>query len=408
MEQVKGPRLIGLDIYRGFLVWMMIFFHNLDSYSGNLEAIESSAGIASVIGKFIGRWGVFFFIIVGFSNTLSLYHKFQNPKANSGKILLKSMTKASILIAFDKICTILFSGESQGGGIYNFNEGPISIGIVMGFIKTSSYIPPRTYDVFFDQSAVVTIAYIMIIISLIEVILFKSCKNHKSYPNLIILASIGFIILIISPFAVQYLRPLWVIALVNENYGIAFILGILVGDVHPLLPNIGFAFIGAVFALAYAMRIPRKLVLIFGSIFSFISLLIGIIGYIMLGEPSYEQTLQTSPGRTMWLLVGVMIIPILFIYYFEFEPSREKSPNRLALNLQRFGKVSLTLYLLESFVVELSLLTIGLIYPIADTLWILAIFGALIIILLSYLLILWERGNFIGSVEWMVRKATLF
>ena len=65
MVQKSRSRLIGLDMFRGFLIWMMIFLHNLDSFSGDLQAIESSAGFASAIGKFIGRWGVFFFIITG-------------------------------------------------------------------------------------------------------------------------------------------------------------------------------------------------------------------------------------------------------------------------------------------------------------------------------------------------------
>ena len=83
METPSHHRVIGLDLFRGFLIWMMIFLHNLDSFSGDLAAIESSAGIASSIGKFIGRWGVFFFIITGFSNSMSIYRKFETSDANA-------------------------------------------------------------------------------------------------------------------------------------------------------------------------------------------------------------------------------------------------------------------------------------------------------------------------------------
>ncbi len=85
MAQDNHHRLIGLDLYRGFLIWMMIFLHNLDSFSGDLHTIESSAGFVSIIGKFIGRWGVFFFIITGFSNSISLYHKYENPDVKKKK-----------------------------------------------------------------------------------------------------------------------------------------------------------------------------------------------------------------------------------------------------------------------------------------------------------------------------------
>lgn len=408
MENQNRPRLIGLDIYRGFLIWMMIFLHNLDSYSGDLQAIESSGGVASVIGKFIGRWGVFFFIITGYSNSLSIYRKFQDPEVRSRKVLLKSIIKAAILIAFDKVFCLLFAGESQGGGEYNFNEGPITMGIILGFIKTGTYQPPRIYDLFICQSAVTTISYILLSLTLIEVVMFKNRKNHKKYSNLIILSSIGLFLLIISPFLIQFLRPLWVIAIQNKNYGLAFLYGLLVGDVHPLLPNIGFGFIGAAFGLAYELRIPRKQVVILGSIFSIISILIGVIGYAIYGDIPFAMSYQTSPGRAMWLLMGVMTIPILIIYYFEFEPSENKPPGRLALNLQRFGKVSLTMFLIESFLVEILLLGISIVYPLADNLAILAVYGVVVIILTSYLLKIWEKGNYAGSAEWAVRKATQF
>ncbi len=407
MEQQNRPRLIGLDIFRGFLIYMMIFLHNLDSFTGNLADIETSGGIASIIGKFIGRWGVFFFIITGFANSLSLYRKYEKPEVKTGRILLKTLIKVMILIVFDRVLAILFSGESQGGGIYNFNEGPVTIGILLGFIKDGVYHPPMLYDVYFNQSAVIAIAYITLILTLIEVSMFRKGNNQKKFSNLIVLGSIALFILIVSPFAVRYLRPLWVNALLGENHGVAFILGILVGDIHPLLPNMGFAFVGAFLGLAFKMRIPRKPIVIYGSIFAAISAVIGIIGYIIKGDIPYEYSYQTAPGRAMWLLLAVMMIPTLFIYYFEFEP-RNKKPNLFELSLQRFGKVSLTLYLLESFIVELALIGMSLIFPLSDYLALLAVFGVIMIALISLLLRLWEKGNYAGSAEWLVKKATSF
>jgi len=66
------------------------------------------------------------------------------------------------------------------------------------------------------------------------------------------------------------------------------------------------------------------------------------------------------------------------------------------------------LYLIESFIVELLLIGINLIFPLAEYMALLAIFGVVVIILLSILLKLWQKGNFAGSVEWMIQKATKF
>jgi uncharacterized membrane protein len=410
MALEKHPRLIGLDIFRGALIWMMIFLHNLDSFSGDLSSIESSGGIASAIGKFIGRWGVFFFIITGFSNSLSMYEKYENPKVNSRKILIKTIIKVLILIVFDRMAALLFSGESKGGGVYDFNaeDAPVTIGIILGLIKEGVYYSPLLYDVFFNQSAVITIGYITLILTLIEILMLRKGGNDKKYVNLVLLGSIGLIILIGSPFAVKYLRPLWVNALNGENYGVAFSFGLLVGDIHPLLPNIGFAFVGAFFGLAFKMRIPRKPIVIYGSIFVLICTIIGIVGFVILGDIPYEMTYQTSPGRAMWLLMGVMLIPTLLIYYFEFDPKKDRKPNRMQLNVQRFGKVSLTMYLLESFIVELLLFGICLLFPLSDSLALLALFGVFVIILMSFLLRLWQKANFAGSAEWLIKKATKY
>ena len=409
MTQEKHHRLIGLDLFRGFLIWMMIFLHNLDSFAGDLHAIESSAGFVSVIGKFIGRWGVFFFIITGFSNSLSLYRKYENPEVNTWKIIGKTLIKVLILIVFDRTSALLFSGESKGGGIYDFNaeEAPLTVGIILGFILDGTYHPPLLYDIFFNQSAIITIGYIMLFLTLIGILIFRKGNNQTKYRNLIILASIGLGILIGSPFAVKYLRPLWVNALIGEKFGIAFLLGILVGDVHPLLPNMGFAFVGAFFGLAFSMRISRKPIVIYGSIFAFISAVIGIIGYIIYGDIPYEYSYQTAPGRAMWLLMAVMTIPTLLIYFFEFEP-QDKNPSKFILALQRFGRVSLTLYLLESFIVELLLLCVEFIFPLSNYLAFLAVFGIITIVLISLLLRIWEKGNYAGSAEWLIKKATRF
>jgi len=407
----ESPRLIGVDIFRGALIWMLLFLHNLSSYRGDLDSLggNMSNPIVSSIGKFLGLWGSFFFIITGFANTISLYRKYENPEVNSRKIIFKNLIKVLILIGFDRISGILIGRESRGGGIYNFNEGPIYYSIFLGWLKTGMIHTPQLFFILYFQTAVTTLAYVLLILTFTEVILFKKRPKNHRYRNMFILTSISIFIFIISPFVIQLLRPMWVDALINNNIGRILIFGVLVGDTQSLLPYLGFGFVGAVFGLAYEMRIPRKPVVIIGSIFSLTSGLIGIIGYIILGEPPYEFIIQTLPGRAMWLLIAIMVIPILLIYYFEFVPKSPLKLHRLSLNIQRFGKVSLSLYVIEGVVGESLILLISLIFPDwASKMQFLAPFGIILIIIWGYLLRWWERVNYVGSAEWMIQKAIQF
>ena len=118
----------------------------------------------------------------------------------------KTIIKVLILIIFDRISALLFSGESKGGGIYDFNaeEAPVTVGIVLGLILDGTYHPPLIYDIFFSQSAVITIGYILLILTIIEVLMFRKGGNEKKYMNLVIL---GLIAAFAAPQVIKYQLP---------------------------------------------------------------------------------------------------------------------------------------------------------------------------------------------------------
>jgi hypothetical protein len=339
-------------------------------------------------------------------NTTSLYRKFQRKEAEIKKILAKTLKKLAIFIGFDKLCLLFFAREIRGGGIYNFNEGITYYSILVGLLKTGEFHPPQIFTCLYYQSAITSIGYALLILTIVEVLIFRRSDNMLKYRNIIILGVLGIGILIISPFLIQIIRPLWITALQNNHVIRIMLYGFLVGDTQAMLPFLGFGFIGAVFGLAFEMHIPWKPILIGGVILLLLSFAIGGIGYAIYGEPPYETIIQTPPGRTMCLMVGFMIISILPIYYFESHPRPNHAQNKVAKFLQRFGQNSLTLYLIEGIVAELIIYLIRLIFPLwTSNIYLLAGFGAFVIIMWHFILRSWEKVDYAGSFEWIVQKA---
>ena len=112
---------------------------------------------------------------------------------------------------------------------------------------------------------------------------------HKTlFFTLGVLASAGTSVIVLTPPAVGILRPIWVSALHEENWARAVVVGLLVGDSHPLLPGLGYAFYGATFGLAYTVGVSKTQFMGWGIFGGCLFLLMGIRGYLLHGPPSLD------------------------------------------------------------------------------------------------------------------------
>ncbi len=417
-----STRLKSLDSLRGFAIFCMVLFHGFQLLEIDLMGVAYSLtdNPAAKVIEFMARMAGIFVFISGISNSMSIYSRYSKGTTNGKKVIIESFIIGLWLIVLERVVYRLIDRPITGGGIYDFDKGPTYYSLILGYLETGVFHPIPLYPTFFLSGALSMMGLSLIFYSVLLVILFRNEGYKKNHRNLLILGILATSIIIISPMLIEILRPVWVQALINENYGKAILIGILVGDSDPMMPFLGFALYGVMIGIAIKGKVPKKNFLFFGILISTIYIILGVIGYKSLGEPPVEHVLRTLPIQTTHLQIGIMILVITILVYSEISGKTEKieetpkivndEDNKKMIRkkksipfLQLFGKFSLTMYLLESFVGSvIKLLIIDKIFPgWAKNLALVVCYSFIIVILWILIVKVWIKFGQIGSYDWM-------
>ena len=416
-------RFTSIDSLRGFAILCMVIFHGFQLLETDLAQVASSLTnnpIAKVI-EFMARMAGIFVFISGISNAMSIYGRYSKKQTNGKKVIIESFIIGIWLIILERVVFRLVDRPVRGGGIYDFDKGPTYYSIILGYLETGTFHPIPLYPTFFSSGALSMMGLSLMFYSVLLVILFRNGGYKKTHRNLLIIGILATCIIIISPIVIDTLRPVWVQALKDEKYGKAILIGILVGDSDPMMPFLGFALYGVMIGIAIKSGIQKRIFLFFGILISAIYIILGVVGYRTLGEPPVEHILRTLSIQTTHLQIGIMILLTTIIIYSEItktnrlrlssEIKQENNIKMVKKNnqtpfLQLFGKFSLTLYLLESFISSvIKILIIDKLFPgWAQNMALVVSYSFIMVILWFLLLILWNRNGKIGSFDWMTGK----
>ncbi len=424
-ESIPSKRLKSLDSLRGFAIFCMVLFHGFQLLEIDLMGVASSLtdNPAAKVIEFMARMAGIFVVISGISNSMSIYSRYSKGTTNGKKVIIESFIIGLWLIVLERVVYRLIDRPVTGGGIYDFDRGPTYYSLILGYLETGVFHPIPLYPTFFSSGALSMMGLSLMFYSILLVFLFRNDGYKKIQRNLLIVGILATCIIIISPMLIDILRPLWVQALIDENYGKAIFIGILVGDSDPMMPFLGFALYGVMIGIAIKGiingNITKKNFLFFGILTSTIYIILGAIGYIILGEPPVEHILRTLPIQTTHLQIGIMILILTISIYFEISDETEKieetakivnSEDSTVIKkkkhipfLQLFGKFSLTMYLLESFVGSvIKILIVDKIFPgWAQNIAFVVCYSFLIVIIWIFLCNIWIKFGQVGSFDWM-------
>ncbi|MHA1777587.1 MAG: hypothetical protein DRO88_03565 [Promethearchaeia archaeon] len=401
-------RIDGLDFLRGLAILFMVFFHNFQFYEGDLNAVADSLTgnpIAQII-EFISRWASLFAIISCYVHAVQIANRYQLKKGIFCQILKEAVITGLWLIILEHLLGALFSRPNQGGGIYDFDQGPTHHSIITSWIATGTFHLPTFYSLVYAVGALNLMGWSLIFSTLILGLLFYKNGIQRSIRNISILFGIAVSILLISPPLIDLLRPLWVDAMKQNNVSLALFYGFFVGDAHPMLPFFGYALFGSIFGIATAAEIPRKKMVLFGSTTGLIGIGLGIIGYIHNGTPPVAHILRTVAPQTMWLQIGCMILLMTAVYFVHFAPKRSIGTVIFhSVFFRRFGLISLTMYMLEGFFSTLLKRLVDIVVPgWASNMPAVVIFSFSTIIVYWQILKRWEKIDFKYSADWLTTK----
>jgi hypothetical protein len=410
---MKRIRVKHLDTLRGIAILFMVFFHTFEFYEGDLTAVAASAASNpfAVVIKFLGRWAGLFVLISGFAHSMSLYYNVSSGRSSMKRIFQRTIIHGLWLICIESIFSIFAYRTLRGGGLYNFNEGPFHYSLLSGIIETGQIQLPSLYTVFYSMGPLRLLGVSLILYTIILALLFRNQGYKKWKRNCMILGILGTTVILLSDSVIEALRPQWISAIENDHYLKGFLLSNLIGDTHALFPVFGYALYGAMFGLAFVHDVNRVVVRIIAGTIGLCYATAAYILYRIRGEPPIEYILRPISLPTACLQIGLMIILTSRVYYHAKSPRSKDEQNASKSRsgtgwIGRFGRASLTVYLLEGLVGTLfKFLLLDLFFPDwATSMFWIVVYAFTMVVVWHFLLIQWEKHRMKYSVEWFTRK----
>lgn len=383
----NNKRFGSLDFLRGFALISVIFFHTSVYNYANIHKIDfSNPPIAVVLISFLVLWGGLLIFYSGVVNSFMLSKRTDKEFAF---VHTKHLLYAGgLLIVFHFLLNIIFGRWSN-----DFVNNQPDMTFVANSIRSMQFSLPHLTK-YFEGSSLSTIAFNLIIVSLIVYFLLRDNGIKKVGRNQLILGGLGFIIMLLS-FVRVYVYKWLPSAIESKNYALALLFSFTIANPYPLLPYLAYGMFGVMIGLMIYLRrndLLKHVMLPIGGFF----LIFGIIGTL-----NFEKTISTPDFFWYYktqLELGVFILAAVIV--FLTLEKREQITNKLAF-IKWFSRVSLTVYMLETLVSEIFRKILDVTIPMWNqTINGCLMFGASNVILWVIILYFWSRARFKYSLEY--------
>ncbi|UYP44849.1 hypothetical protein NEF87_001134 [Candidatus Lokiarchaeum ossiferum] len=402
-------RIQAFDFLRGFAIMIIIFVHRIHyTWTGmeNGENLFTDQGIGVVLIivtiVFFMMAGIFY-VVSATVNTYNFYHRVTQDHEK-----IKQYTKIGIisgfwLIGLNYIQRIFFMNgfTSTSSGL----EPEFPIGIFPSLLKYQGEFT-WFWSILTQTGTLFVLGINLTIVTGILYLLFKNKNNQNMKQKLRILYILGVMFFILSIFVKFWGHPFYSQLYSDENYFAAFILGGFTTE-FGLFPYLSFGLFGSYFGLLIASEENlliikkkfRKSILIW--------LVIGLIGVVVFNtDTDFGDRLMTTAincvGVALFMLFEWICLKIYDYSAKKIDETKSKPSNGIVT----FGKISLTIYILEPLLAEILILPIDLIFGIEwkTNVWMVGLFGILCIAMWMLIAFFWKKSEFIGSFEWCSKK----
>jgi surface polysaccharide O-acyltransferase-like enzyme len=384
---MNGNRIASLDAIRGLALMFILLFHCSIYNFANIHKLDfSNPPILIVLMSFMALWGGVFIIYSLTVNSLMLQRR--SGKGTPAKAYRFLLLAGLIYLVLHYVLN-MFLGRWN----IDFVNNQPHLTFVAGTLRNMELtMPPVTK--LFEGSSLSTIALNLIIVSGFLVLLTRNKGLQKTTRNCLILGISGFIILIGSFIRVS-IYPVFSRAVESGDFFTSISLSFLIANPYPLLPYLSYGLFGAMIGLMiYSDRkdLLKKVILPLGLFF----LIFGIAGMMnfdkTISKPDYFWYFKTNFELGVFLLLAVLILTSL--------DKRTRFLKSISL-LNWFGRVSLTIYLLETLVSEILRIFLHQFLPDWDqTINGCLTFGLFNIFIWAGILFFWRKINFKYSLEY--------
>ena len=410
----EKKRLPSMDVLRGFAIVMMLVIHRIHYHWPQMNSRESlrtemvgwqTPFLIMVIVLFTMA-GVFY-VISGLVNSYTKARRLAEEREGVRSIVRGGVFYGIFLLALHYMQRFFL----VNGFVADLNgfEPQFAIGQLNGWLRNGGPVPFR-WSQFTDPGTLSLVGLMTISLSLTLGALLRKGGLKKKARNLRVLALLGILVLFLYPILASFLNPLYEQAYQSGRYGTAYLLGHWT-QTFGLFPYLGFAFFGAMVGLAMAQDSPKEKVLRWLGRGTWLSIAIALFGatFLMLGDGGVHRGSSDTSGVAAYLGLGIFLFfQRISLKHWEFaaEKKRKVRLDRL-LWVRRFGRLSLTVYVLEPLLAELLNLFLRAVFGQTWTQSFPAVLlmGLLCVLIWHGLLRFWQRLQFKGSLEWMLGLA---
>ncbi|TET74945.1 MAG: hypothetical protein E3J43_09100 [Candidatus Heimdallarchaeota archaeon] len=409
----KTQRWLVFDFVRAIGIMMIIFIHGTVYHYGLLTTIDiENMNAFFMVMYVILNWAGLFALISAVVNTYSSYLRLEKNFKNEVKYpAWKAFGRrwcflGVFYLLLNFIYTYLVSPLNM-----DFETHEISHSLLAGVIRTGQFYQVSP-EKMLQGSVFSMIGWNLIIMGLVFSLIFRKAEKYKTKNRRILVLILGIIIVLVS-FVRIYLYDDFENAIQDGNYFVAYLIDIIAGNYFPILPYLGFGFIGAYFGMILAdnptkKRIGRLIWIGVGWLLAaVIAFLIpdSIYEYLGLLDDIFYDYIIVMFEIGFFIVLGSILMMVKFDKRVERSDFSVKDKKKFSTIFLRFSRNSLTFFLLERPISELVALILNLLIPGWNNyVWTSILFGLFMLLFWFLIAFLWNMVDFKGSFEWLLSK----
>jgi hypothetical protein len=412
-------RVVTFDVLRGLAIGGMVFLHNGAFHLASLaEALKSPPWWLVAFG-FLLLWAGLFGVVSGAANATATLRRLQRASLAPGQpwrypssLMSGALQTFAILFVLHWVWTLAVGNSAV---TKDPGDPTLRVTMLLGLIYYG-FVPRIHPQNWVFASALWMIGSNVLLSSLALRWFYRRQPPHEHDGLSRYLLLLAACVLLATPVlrALLYAPMMYLVEQGGVAIAAAVPLALLVNDPNPVFPFFAYGLMGAVAGVSLVRNEPR--VPLYRSLgWSGVVLVLlggvglGALGGVVLADregiwghgPIYFTSLSyVLLGLFAWLLIGLLAL-------LDPGPASARAPWRpRALGpMLRFGRSSLTIFLLEGVVgmllrVLLDALAPGWNVPLGNVL----AFGLGNVLLWYVILVLWERVDYRYSMEWWLAR----
>ncbi len=416
---MNSNRVYTFDIVKGIAILLIIPLHALIYQIGKndpalfgplMSAIPQKVIYLLIPAMILSMWGPIFTLITGANIAFGYLRVYDRNPDESSAYILRRILSAGMLLFVSRAAVFIFEGWAFTDGFFNiFNYKVRYYADTLDSIAMTGIVIPMLILFFLDKS--------------------RSLKQKEETGRAISRRDIRRIYIGMTVITVIWFvfTPLVHALTVHvQNFAskhhfkmLLLIWSKLTAGRFRLFPILGFGFVGAVIGAAIHIGSKFKNIRKYAGIFFLVTLAMFVAWLLLTDNPIVNVASDDIPIMMQVLnLGGMTFATILMLGAYDYCPP-EKRRRRIERSLwvRRFSIVSLTIYVMEFFLAQIVYWlfeqfwdnAVALVNQVPVLIWNVAqIFVFMIVICLLWFVIvpLWEKIDFVGSLEWFTIKAT--